>query len=97
MACETAKKRRARLAGAVLVTAVVTALLFLAEDTPEKRYLNPLYLDALVLVAGLGLLGDAFAQARTGRLYSLLLRCVVGAAMTTIHVLQFAFDLCRGL
>lgn len=88
-------QRRMILCAAGLA-AVITAVCFLASDRPDKVYLNPGYVDAVVLVAGLFLVAEALA-ASGPRLWAAALRAAIGAAMITIHLFQFLMDLARRL
>jgi hypothetical protein len=77
------------------VTALGTAVCFVLSDTPDKRYLNPVYVDVVVFGAGAFLLADAFRSTALPRFWSACLRGGIGAAIVTIHSFQFLFDLAR--
>ena len=79
---------------AVLVTAVFTVGCFVLSDTPDKVYLNPIYVDVMVSCAGVFLLVDAW-RSLGHRFVPTCLRGMIGAAIITIHAMQLIYDLTR--
>jgi hypothetical protein len=79
---------------AVLATAAVTTVCFALSDTPDKVYLNPIYVDIVVFCAGVFLLVDAWKSLRH-RFVPSCVRGMIGAAIITIHLMQLIYDLTR--
>ena len=79
---------------AVLVTAAVSVVCFVLSDTPDKVYLNPIYVDVMVTCAGVFLLVDAW-KSLGHRFVPSCIRGMIGAAIITIHTMQLIYDLTR--
>ena len=88
-------KRHVLLTILIVFTFLVGSVLFFASDNISKRYLNPIYLDVLVLFAGAFLLIEAYKHIEIKRFYSTALRSIIGMAIVTIHIWQFIFDFSR--
>ena len=90
-----ADRRRLVLLGLILATAVGTAAVFVLSDTPDKVYLNPWYVDAVVFCAGVYLVAEAIPHGVYQGLPGGFIRAGIGTAIITIHAFQFLFDWAR--
>jgi hypothetical protein len=79
----------------ILTTTTITSVCFVISDTPDKIYLNPYYVDIAVSIAGAFLIWDSWHTLAYPRLAATLIRGMVGAAILTIHLMQFVHDMAR--
>ncbi len=86
----------------IFFTFLITSISFVLSHTPDKIYLNPIYVDVLVLIAGIFLIIDSYINLkRTNKVdtyfYSIIFKTTIGTAIITIHLYQFLFDLIRNI
>ena len=91
------KKRKIRLLGILILVFIICSVSFILSDTPDKKYLNPYYVDIIITIAGIFLIADAFVDINNRYFYSVILRAIIGVSIITIHFWQFVFDAMRGL
>jgi hypothetical protein len=89
------KKEKRIIIASLIISIIATTTLILLADTPDKVYLNPPIGDIVVLIAAGFLLVDSFKYINHRRLYSTVLRIMIGTSMLTTHIMQFALDMIK--
>jgi len=96
------KKQKTIFVSTIILTFIASSISFILSDSPDKVYLNPIYVDILVLFAGLFLITDSFINLRRSKkigtyFYSIVLKIIIGTSIITIHLYQFLFDMFRNI